>query len=567
MADTVFHEGFFRIALWVSLALGGLGLLWRLVTWLTVRIGTDARDVSFGQRLWAAIGGGVGALFSRRLPGMMGAFFLDVLFQRRLFATSKLRWAGHLMILVGFTALLVMHALAAWLSGKLFDNYYATLNPFLLLRNVFGAMAVVGVVLLALGRRRDWVFGRPARRPADGIFAALLAVVLVSGFLLEAQKIASPKAFYRMTDEFGLGTDAEELAGLRWVWKQDYGVAFTDLHGEPDADVLAEGRELNTQACVDCHARPQSAFVSYPMARAMAPVTATLDAANADRALLWLHVLACLLGIVVLPFTRFFHAVADPVSLVARGAAASGPLSLAGRVSRRALAADACIRCGLCDARCSVAPIARWLDNPELLPSRKVQATRRVAGRAWTRIGDGDADRLAQGAHLCTDCGRCTLRCPVGLDLGDLWDAGRDDLAARGLPAPATWIQEHPAIAWAEALGTELGRVPPAGPLSADRRTFSACVQCQTCTNVCPVVAHGGTDADRVDLTPQKVMNLLRLGMVDLALGSRMVWDCATCYQCQENCPEGIRVTDVMLELRGAAWRQLSPVRERRRPE
>ncbi len=567
MPETIFHDGFFRVALWVSLALGGLGLLSRVIAWLTVRIGTDAQDVSFGQRLWSAVGGGVRALFSRRLPGILAAFFLDVLLQRRLFFASKLRWAGHLMILIGFTVLLVMHAMAALLSETLFDNYYATLNPFLVLRNVFGAVTVLGVVLMAIGRRRDWASGRPARGRVDAVFAALLGVVLLSGFALEAQKIASPKAFYRMTDEFSLGNDPDELAPLRWVWKLDYGVAFADLQGEPDPGVLAEGRELNQDACVDCHARPQGAFVSYPLARALGPVTATLDASNADRSLLWLHVLACLLGIIVLPFTRFFHAVADPVSLVVRGAASAGPLSQAGRVSRRALAADACIRCGLCDARCSVAPLARWLRNPELLPSRKVQATRAVAVGGLDRMGDGDVDRLSDGAHLCTDCGRCTDRCPVGLDLEDLWEAGRADLAQRGLPAPAAWVRERPAYAWAESMDTELGRVLTAGPLSSDRRTFSACVQCQTCTNVCPVVAYGGDDTDRVDLTPQKVMNLLRLGMVDLALGSRMVWDCATCYQCQENCPEGIRVTDVMLELRGAAWRQLGPLRDRRQPE
>ena len=101
-------------------------------------------------------------------------------------------------------------------------------------------------------------------------------------------------------------------------------------------------------------------------------------------------------------------------------------------------------------------------------------------------------------------------------------------------------------------------------PLSADRRVFSRCVQCQTCTNVCPVVAHSRDSDCGVDLTPQKVMNLLRLGMRDLTLGSRMVWDCATCYQCQENCPEGIRVTDIMCELRSLAVQRLGAVRGRR---
>ena len=93
--------------------------------------------------------------------------------------------------------------------------------------------------------------------------------------------------------------------------------------------------------------------------------------------------------------------------------------------------------------------------------------------------------------------------------------------------------------------------------LTHDRRTFSPCVQCQTCTNVCPVVEHS-SGAAGVDATPQKVMNLLRLGLAELALGSRMVWDCTTCYQCQEHCPEGIRVTEVLYELRNRGHAQLS---------
>ena len=181
-----------------------------------------------------------------------------------------------------------------------------------------------------------------------------------------------------------------------------------------------------------------------------------------------------------------------------------------------------------------------------------------------------DALRAADGAFLCTDCGRCTSDCPVGLDLEDLWQAGRGDLAAAGLPAPAQWVQARPALAWAESLepgpGQHTFSDPDASfaPLSADRRTFSRCVQCQTCTNVCPVVAHSIDPDHGVDLTPQKVMNLLRLGLRDLTLGSRMVWDCATCYQCQENCPEGIRVADIMCELRALAVHRLGAVRSRR---
>jgi heterodisulfide reductase subunit C len=40
-------------------------------------------------------------------------------------------------------------------------------------------------------------------------------------------------------------------------------------------------------------------------------------------------------------------------------------------------------------------------------------------------------------------------------------------------------------------------------------------------------------------------------------LGARMVWDCLGCYQCQENCPQGVRVTDILFELKNMAFQQV----------
>jgi len=560
---------FLRMAFLVSLGLCALGLLWRVSAWLRVRIGSDARDIRFHQRLFAAVGGTFAALFSRRIFGLVKAKVLDVLLQRRLFNGCWLRWLGHLLIVYGFLLLLVMHALGRLVTAKLYPDYASTHDPWLLLRNVFGAAVVLGIVMVAAGRRfRPTSTPRP-RRLGDKVFAALLAVVLVSGFLLEATKVASPKAFYRMANEYIGSTDPEELLPLRLAWATDFGVAFPDLQGTPDPDKLAEGRELHHDACASCHSPPgSSAFVSYPISRALAPIAEPLDGVDADTWLLYLHLAACFLGLILLPFTRFIHVLADPVSLLANGAASSGPLSPAGRANRRALAIDACVDCRLCDDRCSVAPIARSLRNPALLPSHKLLATHAVATNPrWLDRQAGHARRIAEGAVLCTTCGRCTDRCPVGIDLADLWVAGRADLARAGQPSPAQWVRERSALDWDEALAARGAVQDPIGPLSSNRETYSACVQCQTCTNVCPVVAHGGEEPGPVDLTPQKVMNLLRLGMVDLAIGSSMVWDCATCYQCQEHCPEGIRVTDVMLELRELGYRRLGDTRERRQPE
>jgi heterodisulfide reductase subunit C/nitrate reductase gamma subunit len=568
----------FQTALDASLVLCALGLLWRISAWFRVRIGPDVQAVTLGQRVDVLLRGTAAALFSRRLFHVLGALFLDVLLQRRLCMNDKFRWLGHFLIFVGFMLLLLMHALAAFVTVKLFPGYESARNPYLFLRNLFGAMVLVGVALFLFGLWRRRVCFAPARRPMAAAFVALLGFVLVTGFLLEADKIASPQAFYRMASQFNGSTDPAELMPLRALWASEFGVAFDDLKEPIAPDVMQKGREMHDADCATCHAKAASAFVSYPVARLLAPLAAVLDEGHAQAWLLYLHVFACFIGLATLPFTRFYHAVAAPASLLVNGAAPSRAFSSAGRASRRALALDACVRCGICDAHCSVAPLARYLDNPYLLPSHKLIATGALASGRLPPSGHpaddaGDAAlRAAEGAFLCTDCGRCTSECPVGLDLEDLWQAGRGDLAAAGLAAPAQWVQARPALAWAESLQPDSWPHsffdPDASyaPLSADRSSFSSCVQCQTCTNVCPVVAHSTDPAYGVDLTPQKVMNLLRLGLRDLTLGSRMVWDCATCYQCQENCPEGIRVADIMVELRALAVQRLGAVRSRRAP-
>ena len=48
-------------------------------------------------------------------------------------------------------------------------------------------------------------------------------------------------------------------------------------------------------------------------------------------------------------------------------------------------------------------------------------------------------------------------------------------------------------------------------------------------------------------------MRSLGLGLKDLAMGSNMLWNCLTCYQCQEHCPQGVKVTDVLYELKNLA--------------
>ena len=54
---------------------------------------------------------------------------------------------------------------------------------------------------------------------------------------------------------------------------------------------------------------------------------------------------------------------------------------------------------------------------------------------------------------------------------------------------------------------------------------------------------------EKLGLLPHQIMYSLKFGIQDNVLGAGMVWDCLGCYNCQENCPQGVRVTDILFEL------------------
>jgi heterodisulfide reductase subunit C len=72
------------------------------------------------------------------------------------------------------------------------------------------------------------------------------------------------------------------------------------------------------------------------------------------------------------------------------------------------------------------------------------------------------------------------------------------------------------------------------------------CIQCGTCSGACPMSVH-------MDLTPRRVIALTRAGLERDVLQAATPWLCASCYECQVRCPRGIKVTDVMYELKRRA--------------
>ena len=72
------------------------------------------------------------------------------------------------------------------------------------------------------------------------------------------------------------------------------------------------------------------------------------------------------------------------------------------------------------------------------------------------------------------------------------------------------------------------------------------CFQCGTCGGTCP----SGRK------TPYRVRKLVRnclLGLKEAVITDDALWMCTTCYTCQERCPRGVKIVDVVKQARREA--------------
>jgi heterodisulfide reductase subunit C/nitrate reductase gamma subunit len=570
MQETLLGSKFLFVCLYVSLCICGCGVVFRAARWFFVETGPRAGAAPVYRRLWASIRGFAVSLFSPKFFLFFKLLIFDVILQTRIIRTDFTRWIMHIFIFTGFMLLLLMHALDNLVTKNIFAEYYSTIDPYQYLRNVFGVMVVAGVGV-AIFRRIRYRGPMLTTRYADRYAIALLAVIIITGFFVESAKISSESVFNRMLKDFSAASEPGDDDAVRAFWAKEYGTVFSSMKGTISEKMVARGKELNAQSCASCHSPTKTAFISYGIARGMRSAAVPLDAKNANMILYYIHVLACFLGLAYLPFSKMFHLITDPLSIIINGMSDVRNVNSASAMPRRALELDACTACGTCSRKCSVEPVYRMMRNREALPMDKLRTVRRLSsGKA---IDAGDMRLISEGAFVCTSCLKCTEVCPAGINLQDQWFSSRDLLSEKGFPMPHVWIKKFSASEWSDIAcarqkpGTETdatrGRYYN---LTADSEIFAHCIQCQTCTNVCPVVAARTAQEDAVDITPQKIMNLLRLGLNDLAMGSRMVWDCTTCYQCQENCPQGIKVTDIIYELKNKAYRQYRDIdREEKR--
>lgn len=307
------------------------------------------------SRLAAAVKAVFKAIFSRRISRLLQALALDALCQGRILRDreDRLLWIMHFLIFAGCTLLLLMHALDNHITARVFENYQPTLEPFLLLRNLFGLLVLAGLALAVI-RRTITRRGRLKSTAVDYGIIVLLGVIVVSGFLLEAVKIGSYSAFRDMVEAYADASEPGDTAALEAYWVTHYGVVPPQAAEAPPAQVLARGKALHEMSCAACHSPPSGAFVSFVLAEALRPVASGLDRAGAVGFLWSVHFLACFIGVAYLPFSKMFHAIATPVSLAVAAAAGDGPQEGPNAATRQVIEVEGCRHGGTCHAGCPV---------------------------------------------------------------------------------------------------------------------------------------------------------------------------------------------------------------------
>jgi heterodisulfide reductase subunit C/nitrate reductase gamma subunit len=573
----------FEITLYLSLIVFGLGLLFKGSQWFRYHFSGGVKPFTVSERLFAAMRGILSTRFSGKVFTLLKVLVLDVFCQRRILRESRLRWVMHMSLFWGFALLLLMHALEGIVSSNLFEDYAPTLNPFLFLRDFFGFLVLTGVGI-AIYRRFVQKTPRFFTNIMDRYVLILLAVIMMSGIFLEGAKITSFEKYTLMVEDYADFDEAQDLKALEAYWVEDFGVVSPNVTGPFDEKLLARGRELHEMSCAACHSRPRWAFISYAAGTALRPVAVPLDRRGLATLLWYVHFLTCFIGLAYLPFSRMFHILVSPLSLLANSVMEKGKSHPANVLTRQIMELDACTHCGTCTARCSVGVTYEEIPNPNILPSEKIASLKALAsGRT---LSERQMTAIQEGLYLCTNCYRCTPVCPVGINLQDLWFNVREAVLKRGYPellvltpfsmyrglmSPSVKEEDYlgaqqQATAGIEAVCTALSTSgEPIEPRHMDRdfkkrllasangSTFSYCFTCTICTSVCPVVLCYKNPPEALGLTPHQIIHATALGLPDPIFRSKMLWYCLGCYQCQENCPQGVRVADVLYELKNLA--------------
>ena len=241
---------FYYISLYISLAIFTVGLSYKVSTWLSFK--TTIKAIPTSKRLSSAIKGIILTIFSVKILTLIRVFLLDIILQRRILREDFFRWLIHILVYGAFMLLLLMHALDKFITSAIFPNYYPTINPFMFLRDLFGALVIIGI-FMAIYRRFILKAPRLKTNPMDTYVIILLAIIMISGILLEGIKIGSYSIYKEMVTEYaGIEEEEEEFKALTALWVKEFGTVSPDIRAPFETELIEEGREMHEMSCMGC---------------------------------------------------------------------------------------------------------------------------------------------------------------------------------------------------------------------------------------------------------------------------------------------------------------------------
>ncbi len=325
---------------------------------------------------------------------------------------------AHLFVFYGFMVLFVGTAILAFqddVAGKLGFEFWKGwfYEAYSLFLDVFGAMLVVGLIVLAVKRgilrpfRLD--YWRPDREPGepgwnrgryvrgDWLFLGLLFFLALSGFLLEAFRIAETNPPF------------EKWSPIGWVVGQGF------------RDIGFEGGEAETAYNVNW----------------------------------WIHGVIALGFVASIPFTKAVHMIAGPAGVAARDEKPGPRLAplpanaksdevgyqrITDFAPRHLLDLDACTKCGKCHAACPATASGYPLSPRDLILDLREVAEGSLGVRASLDVEplyDPDGSILGDPIRpetlwSCMQCMACVEICPVGIEHVPIINEMRRGLVERG---------------------------------------------------------------------------------------------------------------------------------------
>ncbi|MBN2150255.1 MAG: 4Fe-4S dicluster domain-containing protein [Candidatus Lokiarchaeota archaeon] len=89
-------------------------------------------------------------------------------------------------------------------------------------------------------------------------------------------------------------------------------------------------------------------------------------------------------------------------------------------------------------------------------------------------------------------------------------------------------------------------RFPAAVAATAEGRGLYQCVACGKCSAGCPI-------SDALEVLPHQIIRKAILGLKTQVLSCPTIWVCATCFRCNDRCPEQVNPASIMFVLKNMA--------------